>query len=203
MWSVVVVLAAGGLVIGAGVLLQHAEAVQFGLEAVAAAGAAQAATGQAGGEHHAVVGERGGRDPVCGNGFAELGDHDRTGDPVVGGDTQGVAGVVVEPGQDLGVCSRSAIGPGEPVVGEVGLPALVRLFGGEADVGGPRSLLRLRGHQPGGREATCDRGPRDGHPVVMLQVPADGLRARIQPSCGQLLPQFDDQVDGFGRGRIG
>ena len=41
------------------------------------------------------------------------------GDPGVGGDGQGVAGVVVEPGQDLG------IGPvGERVVGEAGLPAL-------------------------------------------------------------------------------
>jgi hypothetical protein len=87
---------------------------------------------------------------MCGNGFAELGEHDRSGDPVVGGHRQGVAGVVVEPGQDLGVGTGSAVGAGEPVVGEVGLPALVGLVGLEADVGGLRLLLRVGGDQSGG-----------------------------------------------------
>ncbi|WP_264033155.1 hypothetical protein, partial [Mycobacterium fragae] len=40
----------------------------------------------------------------------------------------GVAGVVIDPAQDLGV---GAIG--EPPVGEVGLPAFIGLFGGEPD----------------------------------------------------------------------
>ena len=41
------------------------------------------------------------------NGFAEGGQHDRSGDPVVGGDREGVAGAVVELGQDLGVGAGS------------------------------------------------------------------------------------------------
>ena len=81
-------LAAGGGVVGAGVLLHHVQASQFVLEGVAAAFAA----GQAGGEDHAVVGQGGGGDPVCGNGFAERGQHDRAGDPGVGGDRAGRSG---------------------------------------------------------------------------------------------------------------
>jgi hypothetical protein len=46
----------------------------------------------------------------------------RAGDPRMGGDREGVAGVVIEPGQDLCV-----IAGGERVVGEVGLPHLVGL----------------------------------------------------------------------------
>ena len=53
-------LAAGGGVVRAGVLLHDAEAAQFVLEAVASA----AAAGEAGGEDHAVVGQRGGGDAV-------------------------------------------------------------------------------------------------------------------------------------------
>ena len=83
----------------------------------------------------AVVGQRGGGDAVLSNGFAEGAQHDRAGDPVVDGDREGVAGAVVEPGQDLGVGAGSAVGSGEPVVGEVGLPALVGHRGLEADVG--------------------------------------------------------------------
>ena len=49
---------------------------------------------------------------------------DGSGDGLVGGDRQGVAGVVVEPGEDLDV---GAVG--EAVVGEVGLPGFVGLFG--------------------------------------------------------------------------
>jgi len=87
---------------------------------------------------------------VCCNGFAELGQHDRAGDPVVGGNRQGVARVVVEPGLDLGVGAGTTVGSAEPVVGEVGLPALVGLLGREPGVGRLGSLLRLRDHQPGG-----------------------------------------------------
>ena len=53
------------------------------------------------------------------------------GDAAVGGDRERVAGVVIEPGQDFGVGLVD-----EPPVSEVGLPAFVGLFGGEADVGG-------------------------------------------------------------------
>jgi len=63
--------------------------------------------------------------------------------PVTGGDPQGEPGAVVEPGQDLGVGAGSAVGPGEPVVGEVGLPAFVGHRGFEADAGRLRPLLRF------------------------------------------------------------
>ena len=60
------------------------------------------------------------------------------------GDRECVAGVVVEPVEDLDV---GAIG--KPPVGEVGLPAFIWLLGGKADVGGLRPFLRGRGDQPG------------------------------------------------------
>ena len=78
------------------------------------------AAGEAGGEDHPVVGQGGGGHPVGVAGLAEDVDHDRAGDPGVGGDRQGVAGVVIDPAQDLDV---GAVG--EAGVGEVGLPALV------------------------------------------------------------------------------
>jgi hypothetical protein len=81
-------------------------------------------------------------------GFTERGEHDRAGDAHMRAHSQGVAGAVVQPGQDLGVRAGSAITAGESVVGEVGLPALVRLVGLESDVGGLRSLLRFRCDQP-------------------------------------------------------
>jgi hypothetical protein len=80
------------------------------LEVVASALAA----GVAGGEDHAVVGERRIRVSVQVTGLTERGEHHRSGDPDVGGAVQDVAGVVVEPGQDLAVCSSV-----ESVVGEV------------------------------------------------------------------------------------
>ena len=90
-------LAAGGGVVGSRVLLHDLPAAQFGLEAVAAA----AAAGQAGGEHHAVVGQRRCRRPMLGDRSAEGVHHDGARDPAVGGDGQGVAGVIIQPGQDL------------------------------------------------------------------------------------------------------
>jgi hypothetical protein len=65
------------------------------------------------------------------------------GDGPVCGDVQGVAGAVVEPGDDLHVVAGSAVVVGESVVGEVGLPGLVRHPGFEPDVGGLRALLRF------------------------------------------------------------
>jgi hypothetical protein len=52
--------------------------------------------------------------------------------------------VVVEPGEDLDV---GAVG--EAVVGEVGLPGLVGLFGLESDVGGFRLLSRFVDNEVG------------------------------------------------------
>jgi hypothetical protein len=81
-------LAAGGGVVRAGVLLHDVAAAELVLEVVAAAAAA-AAAGEAGGVGGAVVGERGERVAVLGGGPSEGGDHDRCGDPGVGGDVQG------------------------------------------------------------------------------------------------------------------
>ena len=74
------------------------------------------------------------------------GGHDcRPGHRLVAGDRDGVAGVVVDKAQDLHIGIGGAVGSGQPVVGEVGLPHLVGLFGGEPDMGRFRFLLRLRG----------------------------------------------------------
>ena len=60
----------------------------------------------------------------------------------VGGDREGVSGVVIEPGEDFGVDIV-----GEPVVGEVGLPGFVGLLGLEADVGRLGSLVWFGGDE--------------------------------------------------------
>ena len=64
--------------------LDHVPATQFVLEGVASA----ASSGQTGGEHHGVIGQGRGRDPMQGVGFAQGGQHDRSGDPGVGGHRQ-------------------------------------------------------------------------------------------------------------------
>ena len=115
---------------------------------------------------------------MAGNGVAELGQDDRTGDAAVGGQGQGVAGVVVDPAEDFGVGVV-----GEPPVGEVGLPAFVGLFGGEADVGRLGPLGWLRFDQAGGVEVAVDGADRDGDAVVVGQVPGDGVGAVVEPLC--------------------
>ena len=119
------------------------------------------------------------------SGLPEGGQHDRAGDPGVGGDVQGVAGVVVEPGDDLHVRAGRAVGAGEPVVGEVGLPGLVGLLGLEPDVGGLGSLGRVGGHRAGADQDPVDRGPRQRDLVVVVEVPADGVRAGVQAGLGR------------------
>jgi hypothetical protein len=139
---------------------------------------------------------------VCGNGCAELCEHDRCGDAVVGGDPQGVSGAVVKPGQDLGVEPGASVGAGESVVGEVGLPGFVGHRGFEADVGRLRSLLRLRDHQTGLDQMPGHRGPRHRQSVVVFQVPPDGVRACVQAGGGQLLTELHDQLDHRGGSRV-
>ncbi|MEZ5217700.1 MAG: hypothetical protein R2715_14220, partial [Ilumatobacteraceae bacterium] len=92
------------------------------------------------------------RDPMGVSGRAERGDDGAAGDPQVGSDRQCVAGVVVEPGDDLDV---DAVG--ESPVGEVRLPGLVRLFGLEADVGGARLLAWFWCDQFGVAQDAVDR----------------------------------------------
>ena len=82
--------------------------------------------------------------------------------------------------------SYPEVGSGEPVVGEVGLPHFVGLLGGEADVGGFRFLVRLRGDQSGALQGAPDRGLRHCQPVLLSQMPGDGLGAGIQTLPGQL-----------------
>ncbi len=65
--------------------------------------------------------------------------------PVVRGDREGAARVVVDPAEDFGV-SAWRWAP----VGEVGLPALVGLFGLEADVRG-RGAVSWERVRPGPR----------------------------------------------------
>jgi hypothetical protein len=114
---------------------------------------------------------------VGSNGSAELGEHDLAGDPAVRGDPQSQAGAVIKPGEDLAVGPGTALGSGEPVVGEVGLPALVGLLGGEADVGRLRLLLRLGDHQAVGGQMSGNGRPGDPDAVMVLEVPADGVGA--------------------------
>jgi len=188
--------AAGGGVCGAALLLDDVAPTEFGFEGVLAALAS--VSGQSDGVDHAVVGERGGGDPVPGKGFAECGDHDRGGDPPVGVDVEGVAGAVVEPSDDLDLRAGSAVGVGEPVVGEVGLPGLVRHRGFEADVGGLRSLLRLGDHEPGRGQVTADARSRYSVSVVVLEMPGDGLGAGVQTTVGEFLADPHDEVDELG-----
>ena len=101
--------------VGSGVFLGDAEFGQEGFEVVAAASAA----GEAGVDH-GVVGQYRCRDPVCFSCCGERLDNGVAGDSGVGGDREGVARMVVEPDQDLDIGVA-----GEPVVGEVRLPALI------------------------------------------------------------------------------
>lgn len=80
---------------------------------------------------------------MLGAGGPERGEHDRAGDPVVTGQPQDHPGVVIQPAQDLGVGAGAAVAPGQPVVGEVGLSALVGQLGGKAQAGrlGPVAWL--------------------------------------------------------------
>jgi hypothetical protein len=117
-------------------------------------------------------------------------DHDRAGDATVGGDPQGVAGVVVQPGQDLDLDAGA-----EAVVGEVGLPALVGLVGLESDIRRPGTLLRGWRDQAVAAQRAVDRRSRHTQPMVVLEVPGDRVGAGIKALAGQLPAQFDDQLD--------
>jgi hypothetical protein len=111
---------------------------------------------------------------------------------------QGVAGVVVQPGEDLGVG-----GVGEPVVGEVGLPGLVGEGCLEADVGRAGPFVGLWGDQAVGGEVAADRRSRHGELVVLAQVPGERVGPGVEALLRQPLAQPDDQLDGAGAGRGG
>ncbi len=117
--------------------------------------------------------------PWVARALREFGDDDGAGDAVVGGDRDRVAGVVVEPAEDFDV---GAVG--EPPVGEVGLPAFVGLFGGEADVGrfGPFLWCWVRPGRPRRRWRLIEAA-RHLQLVVVFQVPGDGVRVRRRGLC--------------------
>jgi hypothetical protein len=96
-----------------------------------------------------------------------------------------------------------AVTAGEPVVGEVGLPAFVGLFGGEANIGRLRPFARRRGDQPLGGQVPGDGGPRDGDVVSVLQVPGDGVGPGIQAPLGEAFTHRDDEFDGLRADRGG
>ena len=168
---------AGGGVVGCRVLLFGAEVSEAGLEGVAAAFPA----GEAGGVDHGVVGERGPGKAVVSTRLVKGVDNDRAGDTPVDGDGQGAAGAVVEPGDALGLGAVS-----EPPVGEVGLPHLIRQIGLEPDIGGPGPFFGVGLHEAQIDEAAPDRGRRNGDLVVLLEVPANGVRAGVEALGGQL-----------------
>jgi hypothetical protein len=101
---------------------------------------------------------------VRGHRGAEGCDHNRAGDAVVASQAQHQPGMVVRPAQDLG-----AGAVGERVVGEVGLPALVRQLGFEPQVGRLRPLLRLRSDQAGPGQVRADGRGRYPPVVVMFR----------------------------------
>ena len=101
-----------------------------------------APTAEPGGVDPGVVGEGAGRRSVFLDQAEEPGEHNVARDGPVRGAADQVAGVVIEPVEDLRLAAVS-----QPPVGDVGLPGLVRLGGLEAGVGAPRALARLRSDQ--------------------------------------------------------
>ena len=105
--------------------------------------------------------------------------------------------MIVQPGGGLDI---EAVG--ETVVGEVGLPAFVGLFGGEPVVGGLRLLLRGRDDPAVGGQDPGDRRPRGrGHPGL-LQVPVDGLGAGVMPTGDEPVAFGQDRRHGLLAGRV-
>lgn len=172
---------------------------QFGLEAVARvppATSCATAAGEACGEDHAVVGQHAGRQPVAGYGGAEDLDHGGAGDPRERHAGQQQPGMVVEEVEDLHVAAGS-----QPVVGEVGLPHLVRELGFEPQVGRFRSFLRLGGDVAVARQDPPHRRRRHRRLVVLGEVPADGVCAGVEALLDQLLAQPQHPLDHVRAGR--
>ena len=105
------------------------------------------------------------------------------------GGAEQVAGVVVEPVQDLHVTAV-----GQTPVGEVRLPGFVREFRLEAAVGAAGPLVGV-----GDDGAVAGQDPRDRRRrdvgLFLLQVPGDGVRAGVQALLGQVLAELENAVD--------
>lgn len=116
-------------VVGVPVLLGDVAAVEFVFEAVSSSFVF--GRGEADGVDHAVVGEGRGGVAVLARRCPEAVEHEGCGDAVVGLDAQRVAGVVIEPGDDLGVpagmpVARSHAGTDEDAIHEH--PAMCRFL---------------------------------------------------------------------------
>nr|WP_241432181.1 hypothetical protein [Ilumatobacter nonamiensis] len=180
-------LAAGGRMIGSRVLLHDTETHQERFEAVASTAAA---AGEPGREVEAVVGQRRRGNTQLSNGVGERVDHDRCRHPMVCSHREGIAGMIIEPGQHLDVDTI-----GEADVGHVGLPALVGLFGLEPDVTVPRPLSWGRRHETTSHERAVNRGLRHRHTVMVCEMPTDRSHPRIEPLTRQTSASRDDQID--------
>jgi hypothetical protein len=85
-----------------GVFLDHAEAAEFGLEAVDTVPSGPAA-GEPGGEDHAIVRQHRGGNALVSDGLPEPRHDCRPGHRPVAAEREGIARVVVDEGQDLGI----------------------------------------------------------------------------------------------------
>src|SRR5579875_253316 len=107
----------------------------------------------------------------------------------MGAARQQEATVVIQPVEDLHVGVVS-----QPPVDEVRLPHLVWLGGLETDVAASRTLAGLRDDQGGLVQDPADRGGREDPKPLLLQMPADRLRASIQPIGAQLQSQLQHSL---------
>jgi hypothetical protein len=108
----------------------------------------------------------------------------------VRGHRQGVAGVIVDEAQDLGVGGIS-----QPPVGEIGLRAFVGQLGGKPDVGGLGAVVGCLGDQSCAGRVAADGGRRHGQLMMMLQVPGDGVGAVVESFAAELCAQLDNEIN--------
>ena len=109
---------------------------------------------------------------------------------------EGVAGVVVEPGDDFSVGPGESVGGGEAVVGEVGLPAFVGLVGLEVCVGGFGSFAGFGGDEAVAGEDAVDCGPVENHVVGVVQMPGESFGSRVEAGVGEAVAEVEDQGHG-------
>lgn len=91
--------------------------------------------------------------------------------------------MVVEPVEDLDVGVV-----GQAPLGEVGLPTLVGLVGGEASVGGAVSLPRFGPDEALGVQDAADGGGRGRSLAFLFKVPGDGDRTGVEACLDQPEP---------------
>jgi hypothetical protein len=122
-------------------------------------------------------------------GGQEAGDDVVAAGGLVRGAREQVAGVVVQPAEDLHLAAvRKA------PVRDVGLPQRVGLRGLKAHERALRALARLGDDEPRPGEDPADRRRRRRLESLALEVPGDRDRSRVAAGRGQLAPQLDDPL---------